>query len=1434
MLRIATISAVLALPCLLAGSTGGIVLVPAKLPQGDAASLTVTTVDLRTGAPAGGVPIRVELRSADGSIVLPLFEGNTLADGSALVKFTVPRSFQGPAEVVVTTPEETFKAQTTITRGPVVLIETDKPLYQPGQTIQGRVLLLNNALAPQSGEVEIVITDGKGIRVFRKTLEVNEFGAAAFRLPLARELNQGRWTITATAGDSRTSLSVQVDRYVLPQFSVDVAFEKDWFLPDEEIKGTVESRYFFGKNVQGEATITAERYVGVWEQYAEVTVPVVDGAAVFALPPVQYVTGTPGDKGDSAVNITVKVTDTGAHSEATTRVVKIANAPVEVRLIAQEQSIEPGFDFSFLVVTETPSGVPQDREVELTITFRGDEGVLEEINDKVRTQGGEILAQYKVPEKALSANVEARLQEGDHVSTAYLNVLSSYSPTASFLHLSRAQTDEVPVGGEVVVEATTTHGGTLFWEVLAAGRVLAVGATSGRRINFTATYDMLPKIRVVGYVLNPGNELACDTLEVPVALSSPLELDVSFSTEEARPGEEVILSINAHRKSLIGLSLVDSSLQYLAGERLTLRNLFEDLEKRYMEPQAEVHEGDVWSPVLIPGPKDLLASAGLSIGTSEAISVPEGRQADPWLRWRIGVEPWLEEGVLPPFADVDLAGGTNGLAEVKRVRQFFPETWLWEPLLLTDEHGRAQLTLTCPDTITTWNLRAVANSASGLALAEADIKVFQEFFVEPDIPVEVVRNEVFPVKLRIFNYESEPQDIFLQLQPASWFELEGEPQGSVSVGPNDVTAFTVKIRPIAVGTFPLEVTARGPLSADAVVRKVRVVPEGIPVTTVENGVLLAGDRKSFSLDFPPETVPDSGIITVAITPSIVAQGMGNLDDLLGMPYGCGEQNMIFFAPDVEVLRYLQATGDVQPEIRATAEHYINVGYQRQLTFRRSDGSFSAFGEQDPEGSTYLTAFVLSTFAGARDIRDVDPGVLASAAGYLVDHQEADGSWHPEGFLHHQELRGGLEGDYALTAYVAKALAEYDPQATSSALGAARAYLAGHRTEVADKSYPLAVAAYALSMIPGAQQDLSTTLDLLLELAQNGETGIHWEPYPVETTAYAALALIAAGRPEAASAIDFLVSRRGALGGFGSTQDTVMAFRALTRAALQARRGVEGSIEVAVDGKPVHTFTVNASNYDILQTTELPAGKQALLSFEGTGKVTYQIVRRYNVPGESVPPQRTMLITVDYDTQHVSVDDLLDVHVTLTYTGLRERTNMVIADVGVPTGFEPVQESLDALIEGKKVERIERAVRKIIFYVSELTRGEPLKFDFQVRALFPIRAAPAPSIAYDYYEPDEKGIDPGTGLTIGASVFLRGDANGDGARDISDAVSILQYLFGGSELDCPDAADTNDDGVLNIADPIFLLGYLFAGGPDLPEPSEEPGSDPTLDGLTCSR
>merc|ERR550534_126492 len=113
--------------------------------------------------------------------------------------------------------------------------------------------------------------------------------------------------------------------------------------------------------------------------------------------------------------------------------------------------------------------------------------------------------------------------------------------------------------------------------------------------------------------------------------------------------------------------------------------------------------------------------------------------------------------------------------------------------------------------------------------------------------------------------------------------------------------------------------------------------------------------------------------------------------------------MISLAPNVHVGQYLASVGRLRPDVRRRITNNMIIGYGRQLTYRHSDGSFSAFGKQDREGSTWLTAFVLKTFAEvhASGLVAVDASVLSAAARWLVSLQGAGGDFAARGSVIHK-------------------------------------------------------------------------------------------------------------------------------------------------------------------------------------------------------------------------------------------------------------------------------------------------------------------------------------------------------------------------------------------------------------------------------------------------
>jgi len=64
-----------------------------------------------------------------------------------------------------------------------------------------------------------------------------------------------------------------------------------------------------------------------------------------------------------------------------------------------------------------------------------------------------------------------------------------------------------------------------------------------------------------------------------------------------------------------------------------------------------------------------------------------------------------------------------------------------------------------------------------------------------------------------------------------------------------------------------------------------------------------------------------------------------------------------------------------------------------------------------------------------------------------------------------------------------------------------------------------------------------------------------------------------------------------------------------------------------------------------------------------------------------------------------------------------------------------------------IKRYDISGRKVIFYVEDMEPGQQISFDFQVRALYPVKAKGVLSTAYSYYQPDIKGETLGAAVTV---------------------------------------------------------------------------------------
>uniref|UniRef100_A0A663MWK4 Alpha-macroglobulin-like TED domain-containing protein n=1 Tax=Athene cunicularia TaxID=194338 RepID=A0A663MWK4_ATHCN len=423
---------------------------------------------------------------------------------------------------------------------------------------------------------------------------------------------------------------------------------------------------------------------------------------------------------------------------------------------------------------------------------------------------------------------------------------------------------------------------------------------------------------------------------------------------------------------------------------------------------------------------------------------------------------------------------------------------------------------------------------------------------------------------------------------------------------------------------------------------------------------------------------------------IMGNALQNLDHLLAMPYGCGEQNMVRFAPNIYIQQYLEKSGQLHPDIRAKAQGFLQSGYQRELLYKHDDGSYSAFGKSDPSGNTWLTAFVLKSFGQARAYVAIEERHITDALRWLQKQQQQTGCFRSVGKLFNNALQGGVSDTLSLSAYVTAAILELGLSPKDTMVSSALQCLEASAT---DNPYTQALLAYVFGLAGRREQQQAQ----LQSLAQHSVKGqLYWQrkekamppsqpswavaaPAEVEMTAYVLLAYLS--QPQLSSAdlgtasqiVRWLSKQQNPYGGFASTQDTVVALQALAKyAALTYSSNGDFMVTVTAPTGTTQDFVLHNSNRLVLQRAalhELPGTYR--IRARGQGCVTL----RYNVPPP--PSVGTFDLRVETEPRECTGDASTRFRLLLRarYTGERPATNMVVIEAKLPSGYIPDKSSM---------------------------------------------------------------------------------------------------------------------------------------------------------------
>ena len=389
------------------------------------------------------------------------------------------------------------------------------------------------------------------------------------------------------------------------------------------------------------------------------------------------------------------------------------------------------------------------------------------------------------------------------------------------------------------------------------------------------------------------------------------------------------------------------------------------------------------------------------------------------------------------------------------MRSYFPEALYINPQIITDQNGAATISIPMADSITTWRMAMMASTAHGaLGSGAASLKVFQDFFVDLDLPVTLTQGDRVDIPVAVYNYAGTKGNVNLHLESADWFSLPDDAaEKTLAVDPDRVGASHFTVEAKQIGKFKLTLAARmtgATDRADIVVREVEVIPNGREQNQVFNGRLETVAHHE--LNFPAASIPGASAILVRLYPGPLSQVVEGMDAILRMPGGCFEQTSSSTYPNVLALDYMKRTKKLAPEVHAKAEGFIANGYQRLLTFEVPGGGFSWFG--NAPANKILTAYGVMEFSDMAKVHDVDEKVIQRTQQWLASQQQPDGSWKPdasfinEGATNRYQFR--CSAHHRLHRVVAENSGYQGP-----AVEKARQFIQGHMNGKTD-SYTLAV------------------------------------------------------------------------------------------------------------------------------------------------------------------------------------------------------------------------------------------------------------------------------------------------------------------------------------------------------------------------------------------
>lgn len=699
-----------------------------------------------------------------------------------------------------------------------------------------------------------------------------------------------------------------------------------------------------------------------------------------------------------------------------------------------------------------------------------------------------------------------------------------------------------------------------------------------------------------------------------------------------------------------------------------------------------------------------------------------------------------------------------------RLREYFPETLVWMPELITDKKGRAEMKFKMADNITTWKLYTVASTKKGkIGIVEKEVQAFQPFFVDLEPPKFLTDGDEIHLPTQVRNYTDKKQKVDVSMTKSVWFDFLSSEKQQVEVasGASENAVFGFKANG-AIKNGKQKVTAIAAKDSDAIEKTVTVKPNGQEIVKTESK--LFSTDAGFQINFPENALAKTPSAELKIYPNLFSHVSESVEGLLQRPYGCGEQTISSTYPNLMILKFTKEDN----KLRKTAQNYLQKGYERLTGYQVSSGGFSYWGGKE-EADIALTAYALRFLNDADGFIEVDKNIIQNAQNWLIAQQSSDGGFTKK---YYYETSENTQRTKMFTSYVARTLAMLKAknktisQEAETALQKSLSFLKTRNTEI-DEPYSLALFGIA-SFDAGNLQEAKEIAEKLETMAISENDSVYWNletntpfygwgtPGRIETTALVLQLLIKTKdqRPKTEDLISrgtmFLLKNKDRYGVWYSTQTTVNVLDAFL-ASLSGDKNFNSqqrTIQILLNSAEVKTFTVTPEmiaplTLDLKDKLNVSANNLEIKSLENSPLMAQIVQSHYidwrdaEISNRNTNDSRQIRLDYKCDKQSAEIMQEISCGVEAERIGFKGY-GMLLAEIGIPPGADVSRESLQAALDNDwSLSRYDILPDRIIFYMWSKPGGT--KFNFKFRPRYGINAQTPASVIYDYYNDEARGM-----------------------------------------------------------------------------------------------